>query len=106
MSQAEHPLVHIRVTSNVDSMRRGWEGQVPLTERIEALSMAGYLRILGHVDPPVVAPPPTDGGSPAGIMLLPEEMSFPLVEPVKPKRPSRRRPTSTEVDDGGSPGSP
>lgn len=106
MQHGEHPLVYVRVTSNVDSMRRGWEGQMPLTERLEALSMAGYLQILGHVHPPVAAPPPVDGWSPAGIMALPDTMTFPPAEPAKPKRPKRRRPTSTEVDGGGSPGSP
>lgn len=102
MQQGELPLVHVRVTANVDSMRRGWTGELPLTERVEALSMAGYLQILGHVNL---------GVAPVAVAPLPVvEPPAPVVdvkpEPIRSKRPSRRRPTITEVDGGGSPGSP
>jgi len=93
------PLVHIRVTVNVNSMRRGQEFQVPLTERIEGLSLAGYIQILGHVHPPaqaIVEPPP-------------EVVPPPLAEPVEVApllvKPKRIR-SKVVVDDGGSEGSP
>ena len=57
----ELPVVRVRVTVNVDSLRRGWEGEVELTPRIQTLVRAGYLTILGHVWSPPAAPvePPT-----------------------------------------------
>lgn len=54
------PVVYVRVGVNVDSLRRGFEGEVELTPRIQQLISAGYLQILGHVwvppEPEVVTP--------------------------------------------------
>jgi hypothetical protein len=81
------------VTSNVDSMRRGQELQTPLTERIEALSLAGYLQILGHVGPvaaPWVEPEPAP------------PWAEPEPEPAPAARLKRSRRKPAEVSDGGS----
>ena len=51
------PVVYVRVVVNVDSLRKGFEGEVELTPRIQRLVTAGYLQILGHVwVPPEPAP--------------------------------------------------
>lgn len=54
-SDEEAPTVSVRVMVNVDNLRRGEEGEVELTPRIQQLVRAGYVKILGHVLP--VAPP-------------------------------------------------
>ncbi len=51
----ENETVLVRVVVNVDNLRRGYEGEVELTPRIQALVAAGYLQILGHL---WVAPSP------------------------------------------------
>lgn len=55
------PVVEVRVMVNVDGLRRGEEGEVELTPRIQQLVRSGYMRILGHVLPgaPEPAPPAT-----------------------------------------------
>jgi hypothetical protein len=51
------PVVYVRVMVNVDSLRKGFEGEVELTPRIQKLITAGYLQILGHVwNPPEPGP--------------------------------------------------
>ena len=55
--EGDLPVVYVRVVVNVDSLRRGYEGEVELTPRIQQLVKAGYLQILGHVwGPPEPAP--------------------------------------------------
>jgi hypothetical protein len=103
VSDNDHPLVHIRVTVNVNSMRRGQELQVPLTEHIEGLSLAGYIQILGHVHPPVQAaaePPPGVAASAVAELIEPEPAEA-VPTPAKPKRVRSK----VVVDDGGSEGS-
>ena len=52
------PVVYVRVVVNVDSLRKGFEGEVELTPRIQRLISSGYLQILGHVwEPPGPATP-------------------------------------------------
>ncbi len=108
----EHPLVHVRVAVNVGSMRRGQELQLPLTEQVEGLSLAGYIQILGHVHLSAVAAPVAatplplgEGLSPAGKVLLPERMEFEQAGPELPAtapRIKKSRRKVAEVDDGGS----
>jgi hypothetical protein len=106
----DHPLVHIRVAVNVNSMRRGQELRVPLTEHIEGLSLAGYIQILGHVNlsAQAVAIP---------LLALPAEATPPAEPPAEsvesepvevvplPVKPKRVRPKAV-VSGGGSEGSP
>ena len=47
--ESDLAVVYVRVVVNVDSLRRGYEGEVELTPRIRQLVKAGYLQILGHV---------------------------------------------------------
>jgi hypothetical protein len=104
VSDNDHPLVHIRVTVNVNSMRRGQELRLPLTERIEGLSLAGYIQILGHVHPPVqaVATPPIGVvASPVAEPAEPEPVEV-MSPPAKPKRVRPKAVTNS----GGSEGSP
>jgi hypothetical protein len=72
-------VVYVRVVVNVDSLRKGFEGEVELTPRIQKLVTAGYLQILGHVwthrnrDGPVAPEPVT------------------LASPTRTRVPARRR---------------
>jgi hypothetical protein len=91
----ENPLVHIRVAVNVNSMRRGQELRVPLTEHIEALSMAGYVRILGHVDPPVQSPPAPPSEPEAEVAP-----ALPIAVAGVPAKPRRARPKAVTQDGG------
>lgn len=52
------PVVEVRVMVNVGALRRGDEGEVELTPEIQRLARSGYLRILGHVLPPVTVANP------------------------------------------------
>lgn len=92
---------------NVDSMRRGQIGQVELSPRIQALLDAGYLRLRGHVDAPIIKAPPA--------VLEQAETAAPTEPPKKRVRPSRAKrdalttppedaPTVTETDNGDSAG--
>jgi hypothetical protein len=92
----ENPLVHVRVAVNVNSMRRGQELRLPLTEHVEALAMAGYVRILGHVDPPTQAAP----ASPPAPEPEPVPAS-PVAVAGGPIKPRRTRPKAVVKDDGG-----
>ena len=84
------PVVYVRVVVNVDSLRKGFEGEVELTPRIQKLVTAGYLQILGHVwtppEPEPVAP------------VVPAP-----VEPVRLASPTRTRvPAKKAAGDGAS----
>lgn len=69
LADDDHPVVLVRVTVNVDSLRRGWEGEVELTPRIQTLVRSGYLQILGHVwTPPEPAP---DAPEPPAVVANP-----------------------------------
>ena len=84
MSEKE-PLVEIQVMVNVDSMRRGQVGEVELSARIQSLVDRGYLRILGHVEVPFVAPEP-------------------LAQPTPPEPPARRsRPSRAKTKPSETP---
>jgi hypothetical protein len=58
------PLVYIEVTVNVNDMRRGQRRTEALTPRIEALELAGYIKILGHAEPPAPEPQPEPAPAP------------------------------------------
>lgn len=79
------PVVYVRVCVNVDSLRRGYEGEVELTPRIQKLVGAGYLQILGHV----WVPPEPEPVIPAAVV------------PVTLASPTRVR-APKAVDDGAA----
>ena len=62
--EGDLPVVYVRVVVNVDSLRRGYEGEVELTPRIQQLVKAGYLQILGHVWVPPEPAPVVEGDLP------------------------------------------
>lgn len=96
----DEPMVRVRVEVNIDSLRRGWEGNVELTPRIQGLLNRGYLRLLGHVAPPT--PPPVAVVAPAPPAPPETPVEPPSVSPVK-RRPSAA-PRRKAASDGDSPG--
>lgn len=106
MSEDE-PTVRVRVEVNIDSLRRGWEGDVELTPRIQALLNRGYLRLLGHVLPPASAPAPEP--MPLPVVVVAPKSPTPPETPDEPPSvsPAKRRPPATPrrkaVSDGDSP---
>jgi hypothetical protein len=89
----ELPVVRVRVSVNVDSLRRGWEGEVELTPRIQTLVRAGYLTILGHV----WSPPPA-----AVDVAAPATPPVAEASPVA-NRSRTRAPRKADGDGGESP---
>lgn len=93
--QEPGPLVRVLVMVNVDSLRRGWTGEVELDGRIELLVRRGYLRVLGHVD---VVPEP----APAVLVAEPPIDTPQVVQAPRRARKMAERPK--EADGGDSAG--
>ncbi len=80
------PVVYVRVAVNVNSLRRGEEGEVELTPTIQQLINAGYLQIIGHV----WVPPGPEPVAPVEVM------------PVTLASPTRTRVPKKAASDGGT----
>lgn len=93
--QEPGPLVRVLVVVNVDSLRRGWVGEVELDGRIELLVRRGYLRVLGHVDAVPEA-------APVVLAVEPPVYTPPVVQAPRKPRKTAVRPKG--ADDGDSAG--
>ncbi len=92
LPEDDEPVVRVRVLVNVESLRKGWEGEVELSPRIQRFVDSGYLQIIGHVWEPLAEPVPHPHAS--------------RLETVTVANPARSRAPIREASDGAESADP